>query len=191
MSPFTLPVSGRWRHPSVWAASSWLVLVQVAVVGVLTLVSVAAEVSGRLPSWWGLCLLPYGVAWVGERFVRAGERAARARGRELWREVLVREASRPPLVLPDSAELRVTLADVPTDVLVFLVDHGPSSAAKVFLTLVPSSVAEHLSGAVASALGLLREMGWIHWDIERQVYLATEAGVRAVVEARARQAASS
>lgn len=77
----TFPASPRWRHPSVWRGSSWLVAVQVAVVSVMTVSSVLAQVSGRVGvSWWLLLLLPFGVAWWGERVVRRQDRITRAVG---------------------------------------------------------------------------------------------------------------
>ena len=85
----------------------------------------------------------------------------------------------------------MTLADVPTDVLVFLVDHGPTATEAVFEALAPSGVAEHLTGSVARALHLLGEIGWAHKLAPGSAWCATVEGRRAVVEARARQAAAS
>lgn len=95
-SSSTCPVSPRWRHPSGWRASSWLVAVQVAVVSVLTFTSVLAQASGRVAvSWWLLLLLvPFAVAWWGERVQRRVERAARARVQaRMWRAELITTAA--------------------------------------------------------------------------------------------------
>ena len=78
-STSTFPASPRWRHPSGWRGSTWLVAVQVTLVSVMTVSSVLAQTSGRVGvSWWLLLLVPFGVAWWGERVVRRQDRLARA-----------------------------------------------------------------------------------------------------------------
>jgi hypothetical protein len=60
-----------------------------------------------------------------------------------------------------SETIRVTLADVPTDVLTYLVDNPPASALMIADATAPPDVhTEDAYRLVRSALMLLHEMGW-------------------------------
>jgi hypothetical protein len=84
------------------------------------------------------------------------------------------------------AELRLTLGDAPTDVLVYLVDHGPASAKELLNAVVPPDVDEP-GLTLARAVGLLVELGYVGAPPVEQ-WAATVAGVAAVRQARSSSA---
>lgn len=89
--------------------------------------------------------------------------------------------------------IHVRFADAPTDVLVWLVDHGPTTREDL-VRLVPPPDATQPSVIVSSALRLLFDCGLV--DVEpctvgSNPWRATDAGRQAVSDARTEASPSS
>ena len=82
--------------------------------------------------------------------------------------------------------IKVTLADAPTDVLVYLVDHS-ATVPEIARAVAPRDADSPLA-SVANALRLLREIGYAQLGPEL-VWTVTDAG-RAAVDAARRRAAT-
>lgn len=78
------------------------------------------------------------------------------------------------------SDIEVTLADAPTDVLVYLVDHGPTYLEDLVRAVVPVD-ADTPNATVARACTLLREIGYM---TDATVPTASVEGVAAVEHAR-------
>lgn len=93
--------------------------------------------------------------------------------------------------MSETKTLRVTLADAPTDVLVYLVDHGQCDFRTLVNAVAPIEAIEggYASEKVADALSLLIDMRWVTY-VPSQSYRATSAGSAAVANARAEQEAA-
>jgi len=86
---------------------------------------------------------------------------------------------------------KIHLAEVPTDVLVYLAQHDSRlhTVADLATALAPAD-ADHAVGSVSRALALLREAGYVYrnggycWGV-------TTAGMTAVAEAQAKQQGAS
>jgi hypothetical protein len=85
--------------------------------------------------------------------------------------------------------IKVRLADVPTDVLVHLVDHGPATISTL-AALAPEGTVES-KAAVSYAIDLLRRMGLVQGNGATYRWAATDEGVKAVRDARAAAAATA
>lgn len=79
-------------------------------------------------------------------------------------------------------EIRVCLADAPTDVLVYLVDHGSATMAEITKAVAPPDT-DYPGASVASALDLLHKIEYVIYD-SRDGWAPSLAGVAAVRAAR-------
>ncbi|MGN6609964.1 MAG: hypothetical protein ACTHMS_23510 [Jatrophihabitans sp.] len=86
--------------------------------------------------------------------------------------------------------INVRLADCPTDVLVYLVDHGPATFDAVVAAVAPADAVAP-RGKVSSALSLLVDMGCVRPDRQRgraqgmpRLWRATPDGCSMVALAR-------
>jgi len=78
--------------------------------------------------------------------------------------------------------IKVSLADAPTDVLVYLVDNGPATISVIAAAVAPPEAVSPAS-IVSYAIDLLRRIGYVKGN-DRYEWAATVDGINAVAEAR-------
>lgn len=82
--------------------------------------------------------------------------------------------------------VRVRLAEVPTDVLVYLADQPQNewfSPSRIAAALAPED-ADHAQAKVGHALEMLRTMGYVIQNRQIRMWAATREGWQAVQDAR-------